>query len=113
MIHLVNKTQVNWLDILRKFSSYEGTIAEFCTEHSIKIHQFYYHRRKAKKNELPVLHGIKVSEKDFTPPGGSGKRFCLEESAPIQIEIGKAKIYIPSNDREALENILQIVISIC
>lgn len=113
MIHLANKTQLNWSDILSKFSTYQGTITSFCKENNINAHQLYYQRRKLAKNDSPVFHGIKVSEKDFTFPDSTEDKPSLKENAHIKVEIGKAKIYIPSNDKQALENILQIVMSTC
>lgn len=113
MIHLENETQINWSDILKRFSTYKGTIASFCEENNINAHQLYYQRRKSAKNNSPVFHGIKVSEKDFTFQGGAADKPSLKENAHIKVEIGKAKIYIPSADKLALENILKIVMSTC
>ena len=108
-----NNTQINWSDTLSKFSSYEGTIAGFCMENNIKPHQLYYQRRKVTRDNQPVFHGIKVNKKDISYPHVPPSEACLEADVPIKIELGKATIYIPSNDKLALENVLQIVMSTC
>lgn len=110
---MANKKQINWSDILSKFSSYRGTIASFCNENDIKAHQLYYHRKKVTKVNPPIFHGIKVIEEDFIRPGATVDKPHLKENFSIKVEIGKAKIYIPSADKLALENILQIVMSAC
>jgi len=103
---LANKAVAfDWEDILEKFATYEGTIKSFCKENNIIPHQFYYQRKAAKKRATPVFHAINF--KDETTPSNP----CSASS--IKIEIGKAKIHIPSNDKIALSNILGVLMQSC
>lgn len=104
---------VNWEDVLDKFSSYEGTIVEFCKQNNIKPHQLYYQRKRSENTAAPVFHAVKFREKN------SDK--TIEEATPsnpcsgsiVKIEIGKAKMYIPGNDKVSLSNVLKAIIQSC
>lgn len=105
---------VDWEDILNKFSSYKGTIKAFCEENNISIHQLYYRRKKLKNNKSPIFHAVSFKEKDIAA--------CIDKldakaksysTSDVKIEIGKAKIYIPSNDREALKDMFKVIIQSC
>ncbi|KXZ39979.1 hypothetical protein SAMN05661008_01829 [Alkalithermobacter thermoalcaliphilus JW-YL-7 = DSM 7308] len=96
---------VDWEDILSKFATYKGTIKSFCKENNISPHQFYYQRKAAKKRVTPVFHAIDFKE-DAIPSNSS-------LTSSIKIEIGKAKIHIPSHDRAALTNILGMIMESC
>lgn len=110
---MASDIEVNWVDILNKFSSYQGTIVKFCDENGINPHQLYYQRKKASNTNPPLFHGIKVNKKDPLVSQTVQGRSDSKENTQIKVEIGKAKIYIPSHDMLALENILQIVIGTC
>lgn len=106
---------INWEDILDKFSSYDGTIKDFCKENNIIAHQLYYRRKRAKNNNnIPGFHAVSFKEK-------STDRGINEEAtvpnpysgSVIKIEIGKAKMYIPGNDKVSLSNILEAIIQSC
>ncbi|MBM7616460.1 IS66 family insertion sequence element accessory protein TnpA [Alkaliphilus hydrothermalis] len=96
---------VDWKNIFKMFATYEGTIKSFCKENNISLHQFYYHRKAAKKREISVFHAINFKE-EATPSSS-----CSTEN--IKIEIGKAKIHIPSNDKVVLSNILAMIMESC
>lgn len=113
MICLENNAQISWSDTLTKFSSYKGTVVAFCMENNIKVHQLYYQRKKAVRDNQPVFHGIKVNKNEIPNPEVQPSDSCLKVGTHIKIELGKAKIYIASDDKHALENILQIMMSIC
>ncbi|MBM7615150.1 IS66 family insertion sequence element accessory protein TnpA [Alkaliphilus hydrothermalis] len=98
-------TAIDWENILEKFATYEGTIKSFCKENNVSLHQFYYHRKAAKKRNAPVFHSI--SFKEGAIPSTSHSAFS------IKVEIGKAKIHIPSNDKIALSNILGVLMELC
>lgn len=116
MIHLASDVEINWADILNKFSSYEGTIVAFCKENGIKPHQLYYHRKKASSNNAgttPLFHGIKINEKEPITTDIQADKPGSKIDTQIKIEVGKAKIYIPNYDLATLETILKVVSSIC
>lgn len=98
-------TAIDWENILEKFAIYEGTIKSFCKENNINLHQFYYHRKAAKKRSTPVFHSINFKEEAIPSTSHS--------TSNIKVEIGKAKIYIPSNDKIALSNILGVLMESC
>ena len=41
-----------WSEFLEKFSSYKGTVIEYCKENSITKGQFYYYMKKFKRGAL-------------------------------------------------------------
>lgn len=105
---------VDWEDILDRFSSYKGTIRAFCKENNISVHQFYYRRKKLKKMDTAMFHAISFKENNAyksineeTVPSSSSS------SSVIKIEIGKAKISIPGNDKISLSNILKVIMESC
>ena len=105
---------IDWEDVLDRFYSHKGTIRDFCKENNITAHQLYYRRMRAKKKDIPVFHAVNFKEKncdisideETIPSNG-----CL--TSDIKIEIGKAKIYIPSNDKTSLMNMLKAIMESC
>ena len=69
---------------MNKFSSYKGSINEFCKENNVKQHQLYHRRRK-----------------------------LVSITKDIRIEIGKANIYIPTNEIAALSDIIKDLARSC
>ncbi|AKL95594.1 hypothetical protein CACET_c21470 [Clostridium aceticum] len=112
---MTNETlDIDWEDILDKFSSHEGTIKAFCEENNIGIHQLYYRRKKLENNNTPVFHA--VSFKDTEADEAVNQESTPSNPSPtatIKIEIGKAKIYIPSNDKVSLSNVFKEIIALC
>ena len=118
MICLVSEAQVvDWEDILIRFSSHQGTIREFCKENNITAHQLYYQRKRKKalqNNGTHTFHAIRFTD-------NSSSKDAIEETATpnlstsssIKIEIGKAKIYVPGNDKISLSNIFRMIIESC
>lgn len=104
---------IDWDNILKEFSSYDGTIKSFCEKHNISHHQLYY-RRKRLKNNNTVFHGINFSKKENIKENNKQIDSSISfKSSNIKIEIGKAKIHIPSADKVALSNILKVIMEIC
>lgn len=104
-------SEINWNQIMQKFSSYEGIIADFCRENKISQHQLYYRRKMLKKKSNPIFHGIQLNKEESTHhtnnrPQDSGMK-------EIKIEIGKANIYIPTSEITLLSNIIQELTKSC
>ena len=100
-------SEADWANILKNFSSHDGTIRSFCKENNISVHQLYYRRKKETKNKKAEFHSISLDNNDVK-----------EKSTPkldpmIKIEIGKAKIFIPSEDKASLSSVLKEIINIC
>lgn len=107
-------SDVNWEDILYKFSSYDGTIKDFCKENNIIPHQLYYRRKRAKSNTAPVFHAVSFKEKNTDRDIDEEASISNPYSGSvIKIEIGKAKMYIQSNDKASLSNILKVIMESC
>jgi len=104
------KQAIDWDDILNKLSSHKGTIKSFCEEKNISVHQLYYRRKRLKSNATPFFHGISLEEKEPSKQTTPSKSSL---SSNIKIEIGKAKIYIPDNDKASLSNILKVLMESC
>ncbi|MEY8285800.1 hypothetical protein AALA13_18640 [Lachnospiraceae bacterium 50-23] len=111
---LSDAPDINWEDILDKFSSYDGTIRDFCKENNISAHQLYYRRKRSKNNSVPVFHAVSLSEKSIDRDANKEVISSNPYSgSTIRIEIGKAKMYIPSNDKVSLSNILEAIMQSC
>ncbi|NSB12642.1 IS66 family insertion sequence element accessory protein TnpA [Clostridium beijerinckii] len=41
-----NNENINWREIVAGFSSYEGTLGNFCNSNHITKSQFYYYKKK-------------------------------------------------------------------
>ncbi|GAA0479325.1 hypothetical protein IRB23M11_09180 [Alkalibacterium sp. m-11] len=107
-----SEATTNWEEVLNKLSSYKGTIKSFCKENNISAHQLYYRRKRAKKNDTPTFHAVSMKGKAVDTPIPS---MPSKDSLPktIEIEIGKAKISIPSYDQVTLTNIIKAIITSC
>ncbi len=103
-------SEIDWDKILKNFSSHEGTIRSFCKENNISVHQFYYRRRREGKNKKPEFHNICLNEKGINE---KPLKPIQKSESMIKIEIGKAKIFIPSEDKSSISSILKEIISIC
>ena len=103
-------SEINWDSIMRKFSSYEGTIADFCKENKVSQHQLYYRRKKLEKENKPTFHAIKIDKEQSKTPITKDK---IKVNEDIRIEIGKAKIYIPSNEIALLSDIIKEITKSC
>jgi hypothetical protein len=104
---------IDWDHILDEFSSYDGTIKSFCEKHNISHHQLYY-RRKRLENNNTVFHGINFNEKEnIKETNNQINSTDSFKSSNIKIEVGKAKIHIPNNDKVALSNILEVIMESC
>lgn len=91
---------INWKEIVNKFSSSKGIIADFCKENNISVKQLYYYRRKFRNTEKVEFHAISLKSQTKT-------KSIETINTEIRIEIGKAKIYIPANEIAILTNILK------
>lgn len=98
-----------WNEFINLFSSYEGTVSNFCEENNISKTQFYYHKRRieaASNASTPIFQGISINEEDN-----------IDESeityTEIRIEIGRANIFIPANEIAILSNIIKELSKSC
>lgn len=100
MINEVN--EIDWDEIIEKFSSYDGSIQDFCRENNISHHQLYY-RRKKLREEKTAFHAIKLNTKD-TVNSNDSKGNSIKD---IRIEIGKANVYIPVTEIDLVSKLLK------
>ena len=98
--------QWSWKKVLEKYSSYEGSLSDFCSENNITKHQLYYYKKKLEKSNKPAFHAIAI--KPIKVPEDAEKQF-----KDIRIEIGNANIFIPSNETALLKTILKELTAIC
>jgi hypothetical protein len=85
-------TNINWTEIIDKFSKHTGSVIEFCKENNIKQHQLYHQRKKLLKKSLQGFHVIEIPKTDAAKPS----------DLSIRIEIGNINIFIPTNDQNTL-----------
>ncbi|SKA92721.1 hypothetical protein SAMN05443428_112102 [Caloramator quimbayensis] len=95
-----------WENIVQKYSSYEGTLNDFCTENNISKRQLYYHKNKFNNSNKPVFHAI-----DLKPLENTNN--AEQKNNNIRIEIGKANIIIPANEAQLIKIILRELQSRC
>ena len=98
-----NNESIDWKEIVSAFSSYEGSLKDFCTMNEISKSQLYYYRKKFKKQDAINFHAISMKEEK------SQTEINLISSKPIdiRIEIGAANIYIPANEIGILTSIIK------
>lgn len=94
---------INWVEIMEKFSAHKDTIVSFCKENNITPQQLYRQRKKLNQVPTQTFHTIDISK--TTAPHSY--------SEEIKIEIGNAKIYIPKGDKATLMYILKELSTIC
>ena len=90
---------IDWKAMIDKLSSYPGTIKDFCKENKIPEKQFYYHRRKLADKNKAVFHKIPLKSED--------NLIVKNNIKDINIEVGKATIYIPANEIAVLTAIIR------
>ena len=104
---MVNEaSELNWTEIMNKFAAYKGPIIDFCKENNIKYYQLYHQRKKLEKAAKQTFHAIEL-KKDTTV------EIETTISKDIRIEIGNVNIYIPSNDKASILNIVKELAKSC
>lgn len=105
----VEKNELNWDVIMSKFSSYEGTILNFCKENNISSHQLYYRRKRIKNSNLTTF-----CELPMDPPSIDNSKNCHSNiTTDITIEIKNIKIHIPSSEATLLATIIRELADLC
>lgn len=102
-------SNVEWNDFINLFSSYEGTVTNFCEENNISKTQFYYHKRRieaATTKSTPIFQSISLNEE-------VNINESKVTSSDIRIEIGRANIFIPANEIAILSNIIKELTKSC
>ena len=103
-----NTENINWREIVATFSSYEGTLGNFCNANHITKSQFHYYKKKFKDegNNLQ-FHAISMREERIRTEITS----VPADRSNIIIEIGAAKIYVPANEIAVLSNLFKDLIT--
>lgn len=97
--------EINWEEIMDKFSSYNGAITEFCRQNHISPHQLFYRRKRLEKESQTDFHPISLKKNaEFSCDSN------FEKSKEIRIEIGKATLVIPSNETAILSQVIKEII---
>lgn len=104
-------TDINWDEVMNKFSLHSGNIVEFCKENKVNVHQLYYRRKKMVKDNSPKFHAIPISKE--TIDRSVAMNNTVNKSTDIRIELGKFKIFVPGNNKELLLGILQELAKSC
>ena len=98
---------INWREIAASFSSYEGTLVNFCNTNHISKSQLYYYRKKFEKEDNIRFHAISMREERVKT-----EITVIPTDRPnIRIEIGAAKIYVPANEIAVLSNLFKDLIT--
>ncbi len=94
---------INWREMVAAFSSYEGTLVNFCNVNHISKGQLYYYRKKFEKEDNIKFHAISMKEERIK----TEITVAQTDSPNIRIEIGSAKIYVPANEMAVLSSLLK------
>lgn len=104
-------TEINWNEILEKFSTYKGVITHFCKENNIKPHQLFYQRKKLQRKNKKTFHAIDLNPAESTIPDVVNN--SIQITNEIKIEIDKAKIYIPANEIALISTVIKELTKSC
>ncbi|GEP67245.1 hypothetical protein CBE01nite_50130 [Clostridium beijerinckii] len=103
-----NNENINWREIVAGFSSYEGTLGNFCNSNHITKSQFYYYKKKLNnENNNLQFHAISMKEKRVR----TEITVVQADRSNIIIEIGVAKVHVPANEIAILSNLLKDLIT--
>ena len=103
-----NTENINWREIVAAFSSYEGTLGNFCNANHITKSQFHYYKKKFKDEDNNLqFHAISMREERIRTEITS----VPADRSNIIIEIGAAKIYVPANEIAVLSNLFKDLIT--
>jgi hypothetical protein len=103
-----NTENINWKEIVATFSSYEGTLGNFCNANNITKSQFHYYKKKFKDEDNNLqFHAISMREERIR----TETTVVQADRSNIIIEIGAAKIYVPANEIAVLSNLLKDLIT--
>ena len=103
-----NTENINWREIVATFSSYEGTLGNFCNANHITKSQFHYHKKKFKDEDNNLqFHAISMREERIRTEITA----VPADISNIIIEIGAAKIYVPANEIAVLSNLFKDLIT--
>lgn len=98
----------HWREFIDKFSSYEGTVTQYCLENNLSKSQFYYHKRRFEEPLETTFHAISFKEVDNVEINTE-----VVASKDIRIELGKANIFIPINEIAVLSEIIKEIARLC
>jgi len=106
----MNFNKETWKELLEKFSSYEGTVTDYCKENNVTKSQFYYYNKKFTKASTPIFHAIEVMPEVSNL---SKAKSDAKENKSIKIELGRANIYLPSEDLDLLTAVIKEISRLC
>lgn len=106
----VNYSEETWKEYIENFSSYEGTVTDYCKENCISKNQYYYYLKKFKTNSTSTFHAIDLKEKSAAL---AESRNDKEGNKNIRIEFGSVNIYIPSENSALISSIIKELLKSC
>ena len=98
-----NNEKINWEEVVAEFSSYEGTLKDFCAANNISKSQLYYYRKKFELKDNLQFHAISMKEEKAQ----TTVTILPATQIDVRIEIGAAKIYIPANEIATLISLVK------
>lgn len=96
-----------WRKFIENFSSYEGTVTQYCIENNLSKSQFYYHKRRFEQPNEVSFYAISAIDETLEI---SNKE---DNKNDIRIEIGRANIFIPVNEIAILSEIIKEIAKSC
>ena len=97
-----------WKEFIDKFSSYEGTVTQYCLENNLSKSQFYYHKRRFEEPTEHTFHAISLDQIQEVNVANK-----VTDSKDIRIQLGKANIFIPINQIAVLSEIIKEIARSC
>ena len=106
----MNSNEETWKELLEKFSSYDGTVIDYCKENNISKSQFYYYRKKFNKEIKTIFHAIEVKPETSQLQKEKNNE---KGNKSVKIELGRANIYIPSENTNLLSVVFKELLKLC
>lgn len=97
-------TNINWAEIMDKFSKHTGSVVGFCKENNIKQHQLYHQRQKLKRKSQQGFHVLEIPKPSMAKP---------HEPLSIRIEVGNINIFIPAEEHNTLITLVKELSKSC
>lgn len=127
------KHKNNWAELIKEFSNFKGTIAEFCKIKGVSKSQFYKHRKAQnminnidntnksitftkidlKKQDNVTLDKTEAIENKEIDLNYNFKKTPMDEDKLINIEMGKANIILDSKDKATISFFIKEIYSLC
>lgn len=105
----MSNRNLNWDEILDKYSAYKGRTVDFCKEIGITTQALYRRRKQMQKNNSPTFHAIPLNSIDNSNLEETKK----SRSSEVKIEIVKFSISLPFENINSVITTIKDLVKTC